>query len=246
MKILTLNTWTQRGPWERRWDVICRGIGDLQPDIIGFQELFDHAWAGEVMKRTGYEHAVFGPPASGLVIFSRYAVQAEAVHTMKTQSPTEDYRRFAIFAGITINECPLAFFNTHLTWRLDEGSYREKQVEELLNFIAVKGDAHETAAVGDFNSPPDQPAIQNMIKKGKFLDVYEAKHPGTPGLTWDNRNPFCAEHSMPDRRLDYIFVRQTGTFLSKPASVELVFNKPDADGVYASDHYGVLATFEKG
>ena len=48
MKILTLNTWQERGPWQLRWKVISQGIAEYQPDLIGFQEVFNPDWAQEV------------------------------------------------------------------------------------------------------------------------------------------------------------------------------------------------------
>ena len=83
-----------------------------------------------------------------------------------------------------------------------------------------------------------------MIKGGGFLDSYARLHPRDPGLTWNQQNPYTHHPKMPDRRLDYIFYRNASSLLSKLASVELVYTEPNEKGVYASDHYGVLATFE--
>jgi len=243
VKILTLNTWTTRGPWQERWEVIYEGLDVLQPDLITFQEVFRRDLAQEVMKRVGFEYSVFGPEASGLAILSRFPVKAEASHIMQTQSPTEEYTRFVIFAELEVEKKRLAVLNTHLSWKLDEGEIREKQVEELLAFATEKAGSKETLAMGDFNAPPSTPEIQKMVREGKVSDTYAALHPHDPGLTWDNRNPFCADHGLPDRRLDYIFVRNAAKLLKGPQSIELAFTKPNAQGMLASDHYGVFATF---
>ena len=104
----------------------------------------------------------------------------------------------------------------------------------------------ETVSLGDFNSPSDQKEINKMIEAGKFTDSYAKLHPGDPGLSWDNRNPFCAPHGLPDRRLDYIFYRNGSNVLGDLKSIELTFTKPNEQGMLASDHYGVLATFSEG
>ena len=124
MKILTLNTWTTRGPWEERWKVIYEGLQTLRPDVIGFQEVFKHELAREAMAQLNYKHAVFGPADSGLVIVSRFPIESEAIHQMKTQSPTEGYTRYVIHAKIKVGNQMLALFDTHLSWKLDEGAIR--------------------------------------------------------------------------------------------------------------------------
>ena len=68
MKILTLNTWTTRGPWQERWKVIHEGLKTMKPDLIGFQEVFKHELAREVAQQFNYPHSVFGPEDSGRFI----------------------------------------------------------------------------------------------------------------------------------------------------------------------------------
>ena len=48
MKVLTLNTWGDRGPWERRWEIIFEGIEKMKPDVVGL-----HASADEGVQRLG-------------------------------------------------------------------------------------------------------------------------------------------------------------------------------------------------
>ena len=246
MKILTLNTWQERGPWKERWEVIFQGISEMQPDIIGFQEVFNQEWAEEVQKRTGYEGLVFCLEHPGQMILARHKITDWAGLTIPSKSPSEDYLRHALYAEIQIGESSLPFFNTHLSWMLEDSGVREKQVGDLIEFVDDKAGTRESAVVGDFNAPPGTPEIQKMLVVGKFNDSYKAVHPKREGLTWDNRNPFASDGKvkMPDRRLDYIFTRNQSKLLARLKSVELVFTEPDENGVYASDHFGVLAEFE--
>ena len=41
MKILTLNTWQERGPWRERWEVTFKGFEIFRPDLAAFQEVFE-------------------------------------------------------------------------------------------------------------------------------------------------------------------------------------------------------------
>ncbi len=243
MKILTLNTWQERGPWEKRWGIILKGLAQYQPDVAAFQEVFNQNWARVIQERAGYDHLVFPEEPGGLMLLSRFPVEESACLTMKKQSPTEDYFRYALYAGLQAGGQRIAFFNTHLSWRLDEGPIREAQAEELLDFMAEKSQGQPAFAMGDFNAPPNTAEIRKVMLEGGLVDLFGALHPKDPGLTWNNSNPFAAGSSvkMPDRRIDYIFMR--GLPISRLASVEMVYTQPE-QGIYASDHFGLLATFK--
>ncbi len=267
MKILTLNTWQERGPWKDRWEVIFEGLRQYQPDIIGIQEVFNREWAARVQIRTGYPTLVFPPEHSGLMLLAKFPAVESSCLTMKTKSPTEDYLRYALYAKLKIKDKTLAIFNTHLSWQLDEGALRQKQVDELIEFTDEKAAASEGVALGDFNALPETAEIKKMNVLGKWVDTFAALHPccarsatrrgrsnshddlhparSCAHWTWDNRNPYAASsfHKMPDRRIDYIFMRNQRHFLGRLTDVKLVYTEPDAEGVYATDHFGVLATF---
>jgi len=246
VKVLTLNTWGESGPWQERWEVACHGIDHYKPDILGFQEVFGLSWAEKIKKKTGFPHMVFPPERSGLMLLSRYAISRWECLTMKTKSPTEDYLRYVLFAELEMGQDQLAVFNTHLSWKLDEGNAREKQVEELVDFVDEKAGTRESLAMGDFNASSETPEIKKMMVQGKFTDTYAVRHRKERGLTWDNNNPYVKKASvyLPDRRIDYIFIRNHSRILRGLKSVEVVFTDPDSRGIFASDHFGVLASFE--
>ncbi|MBI3314263.1 MAG: endonuclease/exonuclease/phosphatase family protein [Candidatus Omnitrophica bacterium] len=247
-KILSLNTWGEGGPWKIRWKVILDNLKELSPGIVGFQEVFNPDWAQEVKKKAKYPYLVFHPERSGLMILSKFPVLQSACLTMKTQSPTEDYKRYVLFAEIDLgNKKTFAFFDTHLSWQLDEGPTRENQVGELLQFIEEKAGNKDRAVMGDFNAAPHTPEIRKMAEQGKFTDTFAALNPRDPGLTWSNDNPYARQcaHPLPDRRIDYIFVRREEGVLPEPQVSKIVMNWPNDSGVWPSDHFGVVTTFEK-
>ncbi len=248
MKILTFNTWQERGPWRKRWELIFQGLRQYQPDVAAFQEVFNPEWARQVQKKIGYPFLVFPREHSGLMFLSKYPVRKWECVTFKTQAPTEDYKRYALFAELNADGITAAVFNTHLSWRLDESSIRERQAGELLDFIRKKTGTAWSAALGDFNSVPQSPEVLKMRDEGGFRDAFGESHPNRPGNTWDNRNPFAAGSSvsMPDRRIDFIFwrpaVKRMENFDLRAA--DMVFTEPAGD-IFASDHFGVLAEFGK-
>ncbi|MCM8775667.1 MAG: endonuclease/exonuclease/phosphatase family protein [Candidatus Omnitrophica bacterium] len=245
MKILSLNTWQECGPWRERWELIFQGLEECGPDIVAFQEIFNPDWVREIQKRSGIPYLVFPPEHSGLMVLSRFPVNRWMCLTMKTQSPTENYFRYALFADLDILGTRLAIFNTHLSWKLNESLIRVDQVEELLGFIDAHASGVETAVMGDFNATADTPEIRKMTREGNFIDTYAFSNPQDPGITWNNRNPYTAGPNppMPDRRIDYIFIRNRFRLLAGLESVRLVLNRPGKSGIWPSDHAALLATF---
>jgi len=103
--------------------------------------------------------------------------------------------------------------------------------------------------MGDFNAEPDSDEIRFLRGRTSlggtsvyFSDAFAIAGNGTSGATFCRANPFAAPAREPDRRIDYIFVRgpdEQGR--GEPLDARLCFDKPH-DGVFASDHFGVVAT----
>lgn len=248
LRVLTLNTWQERGPWRERWELIFAGLRFYLPDIIGFQEVFNMEWADEIKARSGYPYLVKSGQHSGLIFLSRHPVLKSECLVFKTKSPTEDYSRYAHYALFQIGKKKLAGFNTHLSWKLPEDDIRLLQTRELLQFVKQKTNRvgglfgrRPAFLAGDFNSAPNKPLVQDV--QAVMRDTFAQANPHSPGLTWDYRNPFAerARAQMPERRLDYIFVRGFKGGIKKS---ELVFHQPDANGTYPSDHFGVMSEVE--
>jgi endonuclease/exonuclease/phosphatase family metal-dependent hydrolase len=72
-------------------------------------------------------------------------------------------------------------------------------------------------------------------------------HPGDAGFTWARANPYTAKLAFlePDRRLDYIFVTpMRGDGRGTVHACRMAFQTPTRDGVFASDHFGLLAELQ--
>ena len=245
MKILTLNTWQERGDWQKRWEVTFDGLTKFRADIVGFQELFNGSWAAEVQKKTGFPNVLYKDESCGLVLFSRFPVKAWGVETL-SQSPLEEYGRYVLWAELEVKKKKLFVFNTHFSWMLADTETRMKQAGEVLQLISQVAPNEETLVMGDLNATHHSPEISGFIHQGAFRDLYAQKHHLDSGFTWDNRNPYVAsaEHKLPDRRIDFILTRGSGPLLKDLVSCEIVFTKPNSKGFWASDHYGVLAEFK--
>ncbi len=246
MKILTLNTWQERGPWRDRWELIFKSLREYDADIVGFQEVFNMDWAKEIQVRSGYPYLAVSGEHSGLIFLSKFKSIEQECLVMKTRSPTEDYLRYVFYVRFDTGEEKLALFNTHLSWKADENEIRLNQTHEIEAFVQKKAENLPVVLLGDLNAGPDTPSVTYLRETLKWCDTFGAKNPNDPGLTWDYRNPYAEaeREKMAERRIDYIFVRErTGPF-KKILSSRLVFNEPSAEGVYSSDHFGVMTEFQ--
>ncbi len=244
MKVLTLNTWQKCGPWLKRWEVLFDGIARYQPDVIAFQELFDMTWRDTVVERAGYPYLSEPAPfSSGLVLLSRLPILASEIEVLSARSPLEEYRRYLLWAEIVLGERTLHLFNAHLSWHPQDEATRKAQVRELWQRMNEKTGS-DKLLMGDMNAAPDSNEIRWLLNESGLVDTFAAKNPADSGITWDTENRFTSQqkpHTL-NRRIDYIFC--AGDDLAKSlSSCQVVFDRPDTHGIFASDHYGVLAEF---
>jgi len=247
MKVLTLNTWQERGPWQERWEVIFEGLQILQPDLVFFQEVFNSDWLQEVSRRTQMATVVYHETASGLALLSRYPKLESGSRQLKGQSVREDYRRYLLHAKFQTEGGVFFAFNTHLSWMLEDAQVRAAQTQEIASAVREIAGSGESLIAGDFNTVAWAPEIRLLTAENSFTDIYAALHPGAPGLTWTYDNFYTREgrHPLPDRRIDYIFSHQGKVLLSCPKTAKVVFDTPGRRGILASDHYGVCAEFSQ-
>ncbi|MBI4549317.1 MAG: endonuclease/exonuclease/phosphatase family protein [Candidatus Omnitrophica bacterium] len=244
MKILTLNTWQERGPWQARWELILAGLAEHGPDLAAFQEVFNPEWAAEISRKAAYPQFLFPQARSGLAIYSRYPVLDSGEQSL-SPSPLEDYGRAVLWVRVQAPAGSLFFFNTHLSWKIEDGASRRRQLEEILAVMDRQAGRNDSVLVGDLNATPDSPEVNWFREQGGFTDLFARLNPGAPGFTWDNRNDYAGgcEHKMPDRRIDQVLIRGRGPCLSHPLACRLVYDSIGPGGVWPTDHFGVLSEF---
>ena len=237
MKILTLNAWGAYGPPERR-PVLREAILQLDADVLLLQE----ANVPGLLESLPYP-ARHHFPEAGLAILSRFPILSGREVRYRAISALEPHlTRGALIAEMDTGSVRFQVVTTHLAWKADDGAARLAQAEELLELAAALPDP--VLIGGDLNAPPTDPPPQRMVAAG-FSDLYARLASNDPGITWDNRNLFIRSHSVlfPDRRIDYLFLRNRSSGFV-PARCEVVCRTPAAEGLYPSDHYGVLAHFQ--
>jgi endonuclease/exonuclease/phosphatase family metal-dependent hydrolase len=159
----------------------------------------------------------------------------------------------ALYALLYTPTGALPVFTVHLDSGLGASSLRCRQVAAIAAFVAEKRGAELPAVItGDFNAEPDSDEIRLLeghktapaVPGQVFVDAWRFADAGSPEATWDRRNPHAAAWGVPSSRIDYVFV---GMPVSGRGCVlgARRFGAP-IDGVWASDHFGVLAHIAAG
>jgi endonuclease/exonuclease/phosphatase family metal-dependent hydrolase len=265
LRILTLNIWNRQGPWERRLQLIRRGLHALAPDVVGLQEVLRNDADGAENDQSqaigaglGYYTAyapawhMGGDVNFGNAVLSRFPI-VKADNFPLPVDPGEEPRAL-LYVELDAPCGRVPVFNTHLSWKLHQGYMRERQVAFIVDRVrelAPVGEGFPPVLLGDFNAEPEADEMRYLrgftSRLGRsvyFADAFAAVGDGTPGYTFARNNRYASIACEPNRRLDYIFVRGPDRQLrGEPLAARVVLDAAE-DGVFPSDHYGVYAEIQ--
>src|SRR5262249_24286226 len=139
-------------------------------------------------------------------------------------------------------------------WKLHQSDVRQQQVAFIVARVKERApvdDGFPPILMGDFNAEPDSDEIRYLrgysTRLGRsvyFADCFAVAGDGSPGYTYAPASAGGRGGGDPSRGLDYIFVggpdRQCR---GEPLAARLCFVEPE-DGVWPTDHYGVLAEIQ--
>jgi endonuclease/exonuclease/phosphatase family metal-dependent hydrolase len=240
--------------------MVIEGLRALAPDVVALQEV--RVVPGRVPNQAetlaracGY-HVAFASAATptatddwGLAILSRGRVLEQAALDLPDPEPSE--RRILLSARVETASVPVWVHTTHLNYRLQDGLARERQVQVIDRAVSARAGQTPQVLMGDFNARPEADEIRWLRglttlegRRTYYQDAWALLHPRSEGWTWASANPYTARLAFlePDRRIDYVFdtpMRRDARGLVH--GCRIVLDEPSAEGVFASDHFGVLA-----
>ncbi|MGW0545981.1 endonuclease/exonuclease/phosphatase family protein [Streptomyces altiplanensis] len=267
---MTLNVWNTRGDAPARTALINAELRRLEPDLVALQEVLPGQLPG-LVEGTGLhgthqsQTAATAPPYAdrygGTAIATRWPHRiVEVLDQRGTNAP--DIPWLTLAALVPLPGLGEALFIAPATsFRLGAEAQRERQVLALSDLDARHRTALPTIMAGDFNADPDAASIRYLTgrqslsgRSTHFHDAWEIAGSG-PGHTWSADNPNATEDievlvRQPGhrRRFDYVFAGSPHAHpnaFARVRSARLAFDEP-ADGLWASDHYGVVADLEVG
>jgi len=240
LDIVTLNLWHDREDWPHRQKLIEAELRRRSPDVIVLQEVLQHEHlpnqATTLAQRLGY-HAFFVSvdPVDRARRYGNAILTREPAtqHGFRRLQPHNAWR-IAGWVRTNVHGRAVNLYVVHLDFEDRSGATRARQVADLLDFVdATRGDAPVVIG-GDFNIGADAPEMAPL--RERFVDAYASVHRGeaVEGAAHTTLNP----RFNPPARIDRIHA-STGRFA--PLEATRILDTPDADGRWASDHFGVWA-----
>ncbi len=265
LRVLTMNLLAPgHADWERRRPVLAGGLRRLRPDLVALQEVVWGEDGDQAVELLGLGYQVARHPGRaadgvGAAVASRWPLGAVQELDLHVTGRTADFPWCAALAVEVLAPPPLGpllFVHHKPNWQYGYERERELQAVTTARFVEglVAGRDHNVVLAGDFDDPPDAASIRFWTGRQSlegtsvcYEDAWEVASPGEPGHTFSPRNPLVTAGEMAlerGRRIDYVLVRcgVHGPRL-EVAGCRLAFDQP-VGGVWASDHFGVVADLE--
>jgi endonuclease/exonuclease/phosphatase family metal-dependent hydrolase len=242
LRVGTLNCRNTADGWRRRRAVLLSQVIELDPDVMGLQEL--RRWPSQAGWITRAVNQAYGDPATyqahrtyrtgvyrfweGLAVLTRLPIVDRGWLDLEAD------RRVATFVTLRLpGGGVLAFYNVHLS--VEGAEVRAAQARLLVRWLAERA-GEPQVLVGDFNARPAEPAVAVLTERLRSAHV--VVHHREPERTVPT--PLRGRAQGPDAVLDYIFVNDRVDV--HDARVTFQRAAPDDPRLVASDHYGLMAT----
>jgi endonuclease/exonuclease/phosphatase family metal-dependent hydrolase len=264
LRVMTLNLLSpDHANWERRRPVLRAGLTALRPDLIALQESVHGKGYNQVEDLLGPDyhvarHSEHSSDGVGAALASRWPFDDVQEIDLRVTDRVDLPWCAAVVAEIAVPEPvgPLMFIHHKPTYHVGYAHERELQAVATARFVEERLAGRDLHAIlaGDFDDTPDSSSIRFWTGRQAlhgmsvaYRDAWAAVHPLTSGHTFTPLNPLerAGEMSLElGRRIDYVMVR-CGVHGPSLDVVEcfLAFDRP-VDGVWASDHFGVVADLE--
>jgi endonuclease/exonuclease/phosphatase family metal-dependent hydrolase len=269
VRVATLNLWGRRGAWEERRRVLVEGFRELRPDLVAFQEAIvgegydqvtdilgpDYHLAHQTEREAGKDGDI--EDGQGISIASRWPLGEVWEPDLNVTPRTADFACGTLISEVSVPEPvgPLLFVNHLPNWQLTFEHERELQAVIVARAIEELAEARGLHVVlaGDLDATPEAASVRFWRGRQSlggmsvcYRDAWGSTHPGEPGHTFTAENPLVTAENWDwelelGRRIDHILVRCSAHGPTVDIrGCERLFDEP-VDGVWASDHFGVVA-----
>jgi len=261
LRVVTLNLFGRQAGWEDRRTVLINGFRELQPDIVAFQEAIVTEDDDQVIDIVGNDYHVIhqsrgllGDENHGASVAKRWPLGAAHEPDLHVTPLTADYPCGALIVDILAPAPfkPLWFVAHGPSYQWAAEHERELQALATARLVEDSAESGDHVIVaGYFNAEADAASLRFWSGRQSldgmsvaYQDLWRHTHPDEPGHTVAPDTPLTRNdepHLTAGRRIDYIFARcgEHGPTL-QVRHCERCFDQP-VDGVWASDHFGVLA-----
>lgn len=256
LRLVTINTAKEDQPYQYRVQLLAAGLALLDSDVVLLQETINTPDGRFNTTRVLAESLGMTPieapvrrkrrliagevveGAAGLGLLSRLPIVAHEALSLPTDP--RDGERNALLARIDTGYGEMLLVNTHLTYLRDAAAMRWQQMATIGGHPWLARCWVAAIIGGDFNTPlPELTAVlAGLGDHWTWVDTYTTGGGREPRVTMP---AYWA--SADDRCLDYL-ISISRQSMSGPRATDsaVVLTKPDAAGIYPSDHRGVMTT----
>lgn len=244
LRLATFNIRNITDRYDERKPLLGAAFAELDADIIGLQEVIfseprqDDFLSSQLAERH-YRSLVSrherNPNFGNAILVARGDIQAHEELRLSTGRSAQ--RVLIVTEGRTI-----WFANTHLHHKPEEPEVRVEQATAIADWMAKAPAADAAFIVGDFNTPPFEPAYGVMKAAGYRSASFEANG-SEPPVTWPSgiQAPTMDTDGDPNC-LDYIWF--SGRVRIESARVAANEHAPADPTMYPSDHFAIVAEVE--
>jgi endonuclease/exonuclease/phosphatase family metal-dependent hydrolase len=271
LRLATWNLWWRFGPWEERRPAIGHVLRETDPDICALQEVWaedGRNLAGELAEELEMHWSWTASPQPerwrfrkagetagvGTAVLSRWPI-VDGFDLTLPAAGSGDGGRTATVAVVKAPAGDIPIASVQLTSAPWDSAARCAQVRALVERLAALDVRdHPVVVAGDLNAEPDSDEVRLLCghktapaREGFVLvDAWRYAPSDALGWTWDRANPHVLATMEPSSRIDYVLVgpprsgRRGAVLSARRIGAEPV------EGVWPSDHAGVLAELESG
>jgi endonuclease/exonuclease/phosphatase family metal-dependent hydrolase len=266
VRVLDWNLLHTRKDNQARLEVVRRLIESEQPDVVALQEA-SRSWvlgrenrAKTLADRLGFQwcyQATDGVPIAweeGLAVLSKRAIIGTARRKLVGSLPRPLIGRQVLIAETRLADgTPFMVASVHLGFP-DNGEVENlEQALDAADLVAREALARGIPAVltGDLNARACALSVRALTTgeilggEAPFVDAWAVAGSG-PGITSTPANPYTDAPEDPPQRIDYLLVLQGTDPVPTPVVARVIGDRPTKDGVYGSDHFGLVVDLELG
>jgi endonuclease/exonuclease/phosphatase family metal-dependent hydrolase len=264
VRVLDWNLLHARRDNRARLEVVARMIANEHPDVVALQEV-SQSWLlgrgnrAEVLARRldlqwSYQ-ATDGIPKvweEGLAVLSKRAIIRTVRRKLVGSLPRPLIGRQVLIGETRLaDETPFAVASVHLGFP-DNGEVENlEQALDAADLVAREVLARGIPAVltGDLNARASALSVRALTTgeilggAAPFVDAWAAVGAG-PGITSTPTNPYTDAPGDPPQRIDYVLVLQGTDPAVRPVGARVIGDRPTRNGVYGSDHFGLVVDLE--
>ena len=236
LTLSTQNVWFDKLHREERNALLLELLSSYRPHLMAFQEVtlpFVRALQScQWLRDEGYWVSAIEHQWLGAVMVGR--VPLRELYFLPLESTMG--RRLLVArleGGPTVA-------TAHFESTSSAGPVRARQFEQTFEHLSQES---ALVVMGDFNSQSHDPECR--IIPDDVVDCWQSLHPDEPGYTMDSTlNTLLAQtaRGKVQERIDRMLLRGR----IRAHKIELLGTKPSATGLFASDHFGLVANLQHG